>query len=205
MSDITTGTELDGSLGTITRTNGDISSGVAMSGAIAPPQALSGDVTTSLSLTGSLSSQTAPDGSVTTGNEIEGQIVGGPKGDKGDKGDQGDPGVVQTVVAGTDISVDNSDPANPVITNTRTSAVWGNITGTLSTQTDLQTALNAKYNASNPSGYTTNTGTVTSVGVSGRPGCRCRAHRLLPVAQRLLPIRQGIKAIRPLRRASCRV
>lgn len=166
MSDITTGTELDGSLGTITRTNGDISSGVAMSGAIAPPQALSGDVTTSLSLTGSLSSQTAPDGSVTTGNEIEGQIVGGPKGDKGDKGDQGDPGVVQTVVAGTDISVDNSDPANPVITNTRTSAVWGNITGTLSTQTDLQTALNAKYNASNPSGYTTNTGTVTSVGVS---------------------------------------
>ena len=166
MSDITTGTELDGSLGTITRTNGDISAGVAMSGAIAPPQALSGDVTTSLSLTGSLSSQTAPDGSVTTGNEIEGQIVGGPKGDKGDKGDQGDPGVVQTVVAGTDISVDNSDPANPVITNTRTSAVWGNITGTLSTQTDLQTALNAKYNASNPSGYTTNTGTVTSVGVS---------------------------------------
>lgn len=166
MSDITIGTELDGSLGTTSQSSGEISSGVAMSGAIAPPQALSGDVTTSLSLTGSLSSQTAPDGSVTTGNEIEGQIVGGPKGDKGDKGDQGDPGVVQAVVAGTDISVDNSDPANPIITNTRTSAVWGNITGTLSSQTDLQTALNAKYNASNPSGYTTNTGTVTSVGVS---------------------------------------
>ena len=37
MSDITTGTELDGSLGTISRTNGDISAGVAMSGAITPP------------------------------------------------------------------------------------------------------------------------------------------------------------------------
>ena len=32
-------------------------------------------------------------------------------------------------------------------------AEWGLITGTLSNQTDLQTALNAKYDASNPSGY----------------------------------------------------
>lgn len=44
---------------------------------------------------------------------------------------------------------------------------WGSITGTLSDQTDLQTALNAKYDASNPSGYTSNTGTVTSVGTAG--------------------------------------
>lgn len=166
MSDIQTGTGLDGTLGTVSQSSGDITSGVAMSGTIAPPQAISGDVATSLSLAGSLSSLTAPDGSVAIGNEIEGQMVGGPKGDTGATGPQGDPGVVQTVVAGTDISVDNSDPANPIITNTRTSAVWGNITGTLSAQTDLQTALNAKYNASNPSGYTTNTGTVTSVGVS---------------------------------------
>ena len=35
------------------------------------------------------------------------------------------------------------------------SATWGNITGTLSNQTDLQTALNAKYDASNPDGYIT--------------------------------------------------
>ena len=34
-------------------------------------------------------------------------------------------------------------------------AVWGGITGTLSSQTDLQSALNAKYDASNPSGYIT--------------------------------------------------
>ena len=32
---------------------------------------------------------------------------------------------------------------------------WGTITGTLSTQTDLQAALDLKYNASNPSGYIT--------------------------------------------------
>jgi len=35
------------------------------------------------------------------------------------------------------------------------SATWGNITGTLSNQTDLQTALNGKYDASNPNGYIT--------------------------------------------------
>jgi hypothetical protein len=32
-------------------------------------------------------------------------------------------------------------------------AVWGGITGTLSSQTDLQAALNSKYDASNPSGF----------------------------------------------------
>jgi hypothetical protein len=69
-------------------------------------------------------------------------------------------------------------------------AVWGGITGTLSNQTDLQNALNAKqddlngtgfvksdagtisydnttyYPASNPNGYTANTGTVTSVALT---------------------------------------
>ena len=35
-------------------------------------------------------------------------------------------------------------------------ATWGSITGTLSNQTDLQNALNAKYDASNPSGYISN-------------------------------------------------
>jgi hypothetical protein len=69
-------------------------------------------------------------------------------------------------------------------------AVWGGITGTLSNQTDLQSALDAKqddlngtgfvkasgttisydnttyYPASNPNGYTTNTGTVTSVALT---------------------------------------
>jgi hypothetical protein len=43
--------------------------------------------------------------------------------------------------AGTGISYNSS---TGVITNTSTSAAWGSITGTLSAQTDLQTALNAK-------------------------------------------------------------
>jgi|GEM_PF-2187335 len=45
-------------------------------------------------------------------------------------------------------------------------SAWGDLTGNLSDQTDLQTALNAKYDASNPNGYTNNTGTVTSVAMS---------------------------------------
>lgn len=44
------------------------------------------------------------------------------------------------------------------------SVAWGGITGTLSSQTDLQTALNLKYNATNPSGYITGitSGNVTT-------------------------------------------
>ena len=40
-----------------------------------------------------------------------------------------------------------------VAIKTNSSVNWGSIAGTLSAQTDLQNALNAKYNASNPSGY----------------------------------------------------
>jgi hypothetical protein len=43
------------------------------------------------------------------------------------------------LTAGTGISIDNN-----VISNTQTSAEWGNIKGTLSNQTDLQNALNDK-------------------------------------------------------------
>lgn len=46
---------------------------------------------------------------------------------------------------------------------------WGNITGTISTQTDLQSALDSKYDASNPAGYVTAaTAPVTSV--AGKTG-----------------------------------
>lgn len=46
--------------------------------------------------------------------------------------------------------------ANPFVTLSDISglgATWGNITGTLSDQTDLQAALDGKYDASNPNGY----------------------------------------------------
>jgi len=51
---------------------------------------------------------------------------------------------IQSVVAGTNITVDNTDPNNPVISATgggTTDAVWGSITGDILDQTDLQDAL----------------------------------------------------------------
>lgn len=55
---------------------------------------------------------------------------------------------VLSVVAGTNVTVDNTDPKNPVVSSTGgiSSVEWGDITGTLSSQTDLQNALNAKEN-----------------------------------------------------------
>lgn len=35
----------------------------------------------------------------------------------GRKGEQGDPGVVESVVAGTNITVDDTDPANPIVSS----------------------------------------------------------------------------------------
>lgn len=60
-------------------------------------------------------------------------------------------GTVDSVQAGTGISVDSTDPANPIVSATGGSAVWGGITGTLSSQTDLQTALNAKFTTASSS------------------------------------------------------
>lgn len=76
---------------------------------------------------------------VTEGTPVSGNVVTGAKGDKGDTGatgpqgetgpqgpqgeqgiqgetgPQGDPGVIQSIVAGSGISVDDTDPANPVL------------------------------------------------------------------------------------------
>lgn len=60
----------------------------------------------------------------------------------------GGSGGVQSVVAGTNVTVDNTDPANPIVSATGSGAAWGTITGTLSSQTDLQTALDAKASKS---------------------------------------------------------
>ncbi len=43
---------------------------------------------------------------------------------KGDKGDKGDKGVVQEIIAGANITVDNTNPASPVIASTATGASW---------------------------------------------------------------------------------
>jgi hypothetical protein len=50
----------------------------------------------------------------------------------------------ESIVAGTYITVDDTDPLNPIVSSTGGSAVWGGITGTLSDQTDLQAVLDAK-------------------------------------------------------------
>lgn len=82
--------------------------------------------------------------------------------------------LAQVVNNGTVRSIATSSLGLPTFADLGTA--WGDITGALSSQTDLQTALDAKlstttaastyYLQSNPAGYTTNTGTVTSVGMT---------------------------------------
>ena len=70
-----------------------------------------------------------------------------------------------TYTAGTGISIIGN-----VISNTQTSAEWGNIGGTLSDQTDLQTALNAKANVADipttTSDLTNDSGFITLAALS---------------------------------------
>src|SRR5690606_4494216 len=58
------------------------------------------------------------------------------------------------IIAGANIVVDDTDPANPIISATGGGggggANWGEIGGTLSSQADLQAALNAKASTSSP-------------------------------------------------------
>lgn len=67
------------------------------------------------------------------------------------------------LVSGTNIKTLNNESLLGSGNININSATWGNITGTLSNQTDLDNALTGKYDASNPAGYTSNVGTVTSV------------------------------------------
>ena len=55
-------------------------------------------------------------------------------------------GKLDSIVAGTNITIDNTDPLNPIINATGGGGggTWGSIAGTLSSQTDLQAALDGK-------------------------------------------------------------
>ena len=90
------------------------------------------------------------------------------------------------IAAGTGISVTVDSEGRVVVANTQTSAVWGNITGTLSNQTDLQNALDAKqavlvfntaYDAS-----TNKAATMTDIvnAVSGLTGFHFEIVQVLP-------------------------
>jgi len=52
---------------------------------------------------------------VTDSTHVTVAYLGSIKGPKGDKGDPGDPGVVQSVVAGSNVTVDSTDPAHPIV------------------------------------------------------------------------------------------
>lgn len=75
---------------------------------------------------------------------------------------------VQTLVEGSNITIDNTDPQNPVISATGelSGTEWGDITGTLSDQTDLNNALTAKADTSALSGYVPTSRTVNGKALS---------------------------------------
>lgn len=76
---------------------------------------------------------------------------------------------IQSIGQGSNITVDNTDPLNPVISATGelSGTKWGDITGTLSDQTDLSSALGAKADASSLSGYVPTSRTVNAQALSG--------------------------------------
>lgn len=95
-------------------------------------------ITSTASAFGSIAGTFAADQSTIAGTitTITGTVNGsvgvpGPQGPQGPQGEEGPPG-----------------PPGP-------GSTWGTITGTLSAQTDLQTALDGKYSTSNPSGFIT--------------------------------------------------
>ena len=69
-----------------------------------------------------------------------------------------------------------------IISATGGGGTWGSITGTLSSQTDLQAALNAKYDSSNPAGYIsgiTSSDVTTALGYT--PGTVSSVNNIQPV------------------------
>lgn len=78
-------------------------------------------------------------------------------------------GGIESVIAGVGISVDNTDPVNPVVASTSSAPAWGDVTGTLTDQTDLNTELNQKLeNITSLITAGTNV-TITGAGTAGSP------------------------------------
>jgi hypothetical protein len=122
-------------------------------------------ITSTESTFGTISGVFAADQSTITGT-ITGVVAGtldgsvgvpGPQGPAGSPGSQGPQGI-QGVPGAPGVGVPAGGTANQILAkvdgvdyntewvDSTASAVWGNITGTLSSQTDLQTALDAKVN-----------------------------------------------------------
>jgi len=97
------------------------------------------------------------------------QLETGPQGTQGIQGIPGPAGATGPAGQGVPIGgtagqvlakIDGTN-YNTHWVDSSSSVAWGSITGTLSNQTDLQTALNGKYSTSNPAGY------ITSAALSG--------------------------------------
>lgn len=69
------------------------------------------------------------------------QGLQGNQGIQGEQGPAGNDGLIQSVVAGDNISVDDTDPANPVVSANEQTPDWGDIGGNLTEQSDLNSAL----------------------------------------------------------------
>ena len=107
------------------------------------------------------SSATVTNVGSTTAARLNFGIPKGDKGDQGEPGNDGRDGVIQ-YTAGTGIEI----TAQNVIQATGAAvATWGGITGTLSDQTDLQTALNTKQNTLTAGDAITITGDTISADV----------------------------------------
>ena len=96
-------------------------------------------ITSTASTFGTISGTFAADQSTITGT-VSGVITGTLSGSVGVPGPQGEQGIPGPI-----------GPEGPP----GEGGTWGSIVGTLSNQTDLQTALNGKYSTSNPAGYIT--------------------------------------------------
>lgn len=55
---------------------------------------------------------------VTDSTHVTVEYLGSLRGAVGPEGPQGDPGVIQSIVAGTNVTVDDTDPANPIVSAT---------------------------------------------------------------------------------------
>lgn len=94
----------------------------------------------------------------------------------GRRGPQGDPGVVQSVVAGTNVTVDSTDPANPIVSSTGGGGGSGHIVQengtslTARSKLNFSTGITATDNSGADSTDITVTTTVGATGPTGPTG-----------------------------------
>lgn len=91
------------------------------------------------------------------------------KGDKGDKGDDGADGIVASVQAGTNVTVDNTDPANPIVNATAGGGQVDSVVGGTNVTVDNTDPMNPIVNVPTGAGGVQSVagGTGISMGGSG--------------------------------------